>query len=208
VSFVFKETTSSPGPGSHPGNSHSRASAPCDSRRSACLLLPQAAAGFSPLVVCRGLRELRRGLRGTGAERAQWAMQRGGAWEIARSICKMRLCEFPGRIENPPAPSGPSGARFSCFVNRKYCWYTTYTLRAAIKNPSFPIGKGRMKGSFICDISSRYPAPHPQRSARCPRRAWNTAGERFRSRNRRTPSGSPRACSQSAWCMRSSCAAR
>ena len=32
-----------------PGNSHSRASAPCDSRRSACLFRPLDAAGFDPL---------------------------------------------------------------------------------------------------------------------------------------------------------------
>jgi len=35
-------------------------------------------------------------LAGTGAERAQWAEQRGGAWGIARSGRRPRLCEFPG----------------------------------------------------------------------------------------------------------------
>ena len=48
---------------------------------------------------------------GTGAERAQWAKQRGGASGIARSALSARLCEFPG-----DGPGALTAKRSSCFI--------------------------------------------------------------------------------------------
>ena len=42
-----------------------------------------------------------KGVRGTEACRARWAKQAGEALEIARSICRMRICKLPG-LEFPP----------------------------------------------------------------------------------------------------------
>ena len=65
---------------------------------------------------------VQRDVGGTGACRAQWAIQAGGTSGIARSDGTSRLCEFPGEIRIPPSSSGPSAARSLLESIKEFYW--------------------------------------------------------------------------------------